>query len=183
VAKGHKKNLSFLFTFSKTYAMFCDMDRTTLTAHIHYDPVTGVFTRRRKWGSKPAGSVIGCLSPQGYWQIGVCGRTYAAHRLAWLYMTGDWPAGDIDHINRTRADNRFTNLRAVSRSENLQNARRRDNNTSGYTGVSWSKSKKRWRANIMVLGRPLNLGYFKNIADAVAAREKAASQLHPFRVP
>ncbi len=158
------------------------MDSNLLRSLVHYDPETGVFTRLKKWGSKPVGSVIGGLSPQGYWQIAVQGKTYPAHRLAWLYMTGMWPDKDIDHVNRNRADNRFCNLRAVTRSENLQNASLRRNNASGVTGVSWCKRDKRWRAHIMVLGRPLNLGRYKTKEEAVNARKKAATQLHPFTV-
>ncbi len=158
------------------------MDSKSLRTFVHYDPDTGVFTRRKKWGPKPAGSVIGGLSPQGYWQIGINGKTYPAHRLAWLYVTDVWPDGDIDHINQNRADNRFCNLRVATRSENLQNARLRKNNQSGVTGVSWHAKKQRWRAHIMILGRRLFLGQFKSKEEAVSARKKAATQLHPFAV-
>jgi hypothetical protein len=181
VAKDHA-NFYFLLENKNRCGHTLSMDAETLRALIHYDPLTGVFTRRKAWGSKPTGSVIGGLNRHGYWQISVDKRTYTAQRLAWLYMTGSWPCSDVDHINRDRYDNRFENLREASRSENLQNARRRDNNTSGYTGVSWSKSKKRWRAEIMVDGKRMYLGRFKTKEEAATARQKATVQFHPFAV-
>ena len=94
---------------------------TTLRATLHYDPDTGKFTRKIARGSKAVGDEPGSFNPVGYWQIGVCGRTYTAQRLAWYYTTGEWPEHDIDHINRDKLDNRIANLRAISRSENLKN--------------------------------------------------------------
>lgn len=93
----------------------------TLRATLLYDPDTGVFTRAITRGSLAAGTKAGSLNRVGYWQIGVCGRTYTAQRLAWFYVHGDWPDGDIDHINRDKLDNRIANLRVISRSENLRN--------------------------------------------------------------
>lgn len=94
---------------------------STLRATLLYDPDTGVFTRAISRGSYAVGTIAGSLNKSGYWQIGVCGRTYTAQRLAWYYAHGEWPDDDIDHINRDKLDNRLINLRVVSRSENLRN--------------------------------------------------------------
>ena len=93
----------------------------TLRATLIYHSDTGLFTRALTRGSLLAGSSAGSLNRAGYWQIGVCGRTYTAQRLAWYYKHGTWPSGDIDHINRDKLDNRINNLRVLSRAENLRN--------------------------------------------------------------
>jgi hypothetical protein len=94
---------------------------TTLRNTLEYDPASGQFIRKIARGTLPVGSTAGSLNRAGYWQIGVCGRTYTAQRLAWYYVHGDWPQDDIDHINRNKLDNRLVNLRVISRSDNLRN--------------------------------------------------------------
>lgn len=145
---------------------------------LDYDPHTGVITRKTRWGSKGPGSVPGGISPQGYRQIGVYGRTYPAHRLAWLLTYGVWPADDIDHINRNRDDNRITNLRLATRSENLHNTGAQPNNTSGHKGVNWHKRACKWEARICVHRKQKHLGFYANIEDAINAR-RAAENARP----
>lgn len=105
---------------------------------LHYDPVTGHFT----WivansNRAPAGTPAGRTgNSHGYCPIGIDGKRYRAHRLAWLYMTGEWPPEHIDHINGVRSDNRWHNLRAATLKENNRNMGLQRNNAAGYKGVS-----------------------------------------------
>jgi hypothetical protein len=88
---------------------------------LHYDPESGAIT----WASRPSsrvkvGMLAGKVHPtQGYRQVRADKSLYYAHRLAWLYMTGEWPAADVDHINHVRDDNRWSNLRGATRSQNI----------------------------------------------------------------
>ncbi len=155
------------------------MEHELLRTAFNYDPTTGVFTRKKKWGSKPIGSVVGGLSRDGYVQIGFNGRTHTAQRLAWLYVYGHWPVGVVDHINRNRTDNRIENLRDVSRPENANNSGPRQHSQSGVKGVSLRslrngrRPKKAWRADIMVNDKRKFLGNFYTVEDAAAARANA----------
>ena len=151
---------------------------------LHYDPETGVFTwlarpvtthQVRTWNAKFVGSVAG--SPNsGYCGVRIRGRLFYAHRLAWLYMTGEWPAAEIDHINGDPKDNRWSNLRAATPKQNQANKRRQKNNTSGFKGVSWDKDAQNWRADIRVEYRHLALGYFNTPEEAHYAYCAAAKK-------
>ncbi len=141
---------------------------------LSYDPESGVFTRRVGAGRWPAGSIAGSLDTTpvtgGYIKIYLRGRRYRAHRLAWLYMTGEWP-DQIDHISHDRADNRWSNLRDVAKTENSRNRTLNSNNKSGFRGVSWHKQTGKWLAYINPSPRfRKSIGYYDTIIDAVAAR-------------
>lgn len=114
------------------------------------------------------------LHPDGYIYIRIEGKSYRAHRLAWLYMTGDWPSDQIDHINRTRGDNRWGNLREATQAQNKINANAPANNTSGHTGVAWNAKRGRWHSYISVGGKKITLGRFKCLDEAIASRRNAA---------
>lgn len=149
-----------------------------LRSILNYDPTTGIFTRRvRTSNPVRVGDVAGSLNGVGYLNISIHSRLYLAHRLAWLYMYGEWPKLDIDHINRNRSDNRIANLRDVSRRQNLQNAGKRSDNTSGHTGVHWNKQRSKWQARIAPGQKTINLGLFESLEEAAAAR-KAAEKLY-----
>ena len=109
---------------------------------LSYDPETGVFTRLVKAAQRVrVGDIAGHKAPTGYWVIKIDNVSYRAHRLAWFYMTEAWPAADIDHIDGNKANNRIANLRDVTRSVNVQNAKRaRSSNKSGFLGVSQHES-------------------------------------------
>ncbi|MGJ4857061.1 HNH endonuclease signature motif containing protein [Labrys sp. La1] len=112
-----------------------------------------------------------------YERIQIDGKAYRAHRLAWLYMHGEWPAEEVDHINGDKFDNRIANLRACSKSQNQANCGTGRNNTSGFKGVSWHKGRGMWVARIQVEGRPRSLGYHADKKVAAAAYDRAAKEL------
>lgn len=143
---------------------------------LHYDPETGTFT----WLAKARGGITtgystGYASKRGDIIITVDYVQRKAHRLAWLYMTGEWPQQDIDHKNGIRADNRWENLREATASQNLANARLRSNNTSGFKGVTWDRERKKWVAQIRVRGRHIHVGRYTSPEEAHVAYMRAAT--------
>ena len=153
--------------------------RTELTAErlrqlLHYCPRTGRFHWRVKRGNAAAGFEAGSGSKDGYRTIEIDGRPYYAHRLAWLYVHGEHPAGQIDHKNNKPADNRIRNLRDGPAQKNGWH--RTSRSISGIKGVSLRGS--RWRARIAVDGQRIELGSFGTRAEARAACQDAALRLH-----
>lgn len=155
-----------------------DLTCEELRRIILYDPQTGSFTwkvaaaRRVKVGG-PAGGKSG-----RYVCIRIHGRLYRAHRLAWLYVTGQWPKDQVDHINGVEDDNRFLNLREATNTENQRNRKKKKDNTSGFKGVCFVKSKRLWMASIVVQRKSINLGYFRAPEDAHRAYCAAAKKYH-----
>lgn len=117
----------------------------------------------------------------GYIKIIINKKAYFAHRLAWLYVCGEWPKHQIDHINQIKDDNRFSNLRDAMDVENKRNRTKQKNNTSGVNGVSWYKRDKKWFAYIKVNGKQLDLGRHKDRFEAICAR-KSAENKHGFHL-
>lgn len=144
---------------------------------LHYDPATGIF----RWRVRPAkrvraGDIAGHLNPNGYITIRVDGRLYYAQQLAFLYVTGEWPAGDVDHRDGVRANNRWENLRPATRSENLRNMRLRSDNRSGLKGAHYRPSRGKWQSSIRVGNRTIRLGSFDSAEAAHAAYCEAAKK-------
>ena len=145
---------------------------------LHYDPETGVFTwlvTRNNFVR--AGRVAGVPNSSGHIQIMIDGRAYFAHRLAFLYVTGEWPRHHVDHINCEEADNRWLNLREATGTQNNANARRRTDNSTGYKGVSWYKDGRCYRAYIRKAGHLHYLGSFSEPQEAHAAYVRAADRM------
>jgi hypothetical protein len=142
---------------------------------LSYEATTGVFT----WRQKPAkwmhaGAVAGCLNHYGYTVIRLEGELHYAHRLAWLWMTGNWPKEQIDHRNGNRNDNRWENLREASNQLNQANVRRRKK--SGLKGITKYKPNGKWQAQIMVDQKHISLFYFTCPAAAHLAYVVAANE-------
>lgn len=144
-----------------------------LKSLLHYDPATGVFTWKVKRPKRKPGDVAGSPHNRGYYKVAVCGNYYQAHRLVFLYMTGDWPEQVVDHINGNKMDNRWENLRPVSQSVNMSNQTLYKNNQSGVPGVTKSRRNNMWFAGIKLNNRSWHLGYFRDWFDAVCARKSA----------
>lgn len=151
-----------------------------LKSVIHYDPDTGAFTWIVQKGRSKAGAKAGTLNGCGYVSIWIDGKQYKASRLAWLYVHGKLPVGDVDHINRNRADDRISNLRVGTHAENMQNISWRLANKSGAAGVNWHKKTGKWTAQISVDKKKIYLGVFNRIEDAIAARTAAKAKYHKF---
>jgi HNH endonuclease len=139
-----------------------------------YDSETGILTWRMRRGSAGAGSPAGTLHSKGYLLVRVDGVRFLAHRLAWLLAHGEWPRGEIDHTDGEPSNNRITNLRVVTRTQNNINTKLSRNNTSGITGVIWDRRKRKWWAQLKLYGRLKHLGYFTSKEEAETARLQAA---------
>jgi hypothetical protein len=141
---------------------------------LEYNPETGVFTRlTHRNNNAKIGDIAGSKGKNGYVIIYIDGIGYPAHRLAWLYMYGEWPKYHLDHIDHVRHHNMISNLREADVYKNQKNRTINKNNSSGYTGVSWYKLTNRWVAQIRVNNKILNLGYFLDKSEAIKAREEA----------
>lgn len=154
-----------------------ELTQSDLHRFLSYDQETGIF----RWlVSKPrarAGDVAGYAGGGGYLRVQVAGKSYALHRLAFLYVEGAMPNEEVDHINRDRHDNRFANLRKIAKAANLRNKGVYRNSTSGLTGVY--PRGNRYRALIQRDGRRVSLGTFDSIDEAKQAYADAKRVLHP----
>lgn len=147
-----------------------------------YDPKTGVFRWRRSAGTARSGEEAGWVHKSGYVYVGLNGRSFKAHRLAWMYVYGKDPQGLLDHIDRNKANNRIHNLRVVSDSQSNQNKKAYRNNTSGYKGVGWYAKNKKWRVRIQHERRIILVGFFDTVEEALAARQCAEKRYHTHAV-
>lgn len=146
---------------------------------LEYNQDTGDFTWRHNVAKNvKAGRKAGYRRSNGYIVITIQGRCYFAHRLAWLFIYGEWPT-QIDHVNHDRADNRICNLREVSTSVNGKNRRLGNNNSTGIIGVYKIKNSGRWQAAITINNKLKGLGRFDDFFEACCAR-KSAERKHGY---
>ena len=138
---------------------------------LDYDLETGIFRWKVASAKKvKIGCAAGTVTVQGYIAIKVEGKIRLAHRLAWIYVHGYFPEYQIDHINGIRTDNRWINLRHVSRSCNLQNRCVSSRNTSGFPGVCFNNNIKKWQAYISIHCKLYIIGLHETALDAALAR-------------
>jgi hypothetical protein len=147
-----------------------------------YSPKDGLLTWKFESGNIKKGFEVGTLdstpkSKTKYRKVSVFNISYKVHRIIWLMQTGDWPEGDVDHIDGDGLNNKWDNLRDVTHSQNLMNAAVRSDSTSGYKGVSYDKARDRWYAYINIDGKRKMLGRHKTMQEAVTARQNAESEL------
>lgn len=166
-------------------------EQTLLVELLDYDPETGDISWKTRdpkhfksrayadfWNSRYAGKPAFTSRTSGYTHGTIFDVAYRGHRVIWKWMTGEEP-DFIDHINGTRDDNRWSNLRSVPKVENEKNVKLRIDNTSGHVGVQWSLQMQKWSAQVHVNNRIRHLGFYHSIDDAIRAR-KAGERKYNF---
>jgi len=151
-----------------------------LHERLRYKPETGkLFWREhesmpRQWNARYGGTeALAVVDKDNHLRGKLDCKTYYSHRVIWAMEHGFWPVHQIDHIDGNPSNNRIENLRDVAQSVNLRNKKKQITNTSGSNGVYFVKNKKKWRAAVTIDYKEQHLGYFDNIEDAIAARQKA----------
>ena len=153
-------------------------DQFYLKTHFNYDQETGIFSRKVKVSNRSEiGKPLLAGKNSGRIIIHIKNKVYKAHHLAWVYVYGVWPK-EIDHINNDPTDNRISNLRESTRSENLYNKRKTKKNKSGVKGVSWDEDRKKWFVRIGFNGKNYALGRYENFNDAVSVITEARKKHH-----
>jgi hypothetical protein len=156
--------------------------RAELTAEyvrsiLHYDPVTGIWRWREIIGTRNlyAGQRAGSINQDtGYRNIRISNIACVSARLIWLYMTGEWPPNEVDHINTDKSDDMWDNLRLANHTQQRWNTNVTSRNTSGYKCVYPQKRDGRWYATITIDGKRVFLGSFSTKERASIAYINAA---------
>lgn len=167
---------------TKPYRKPAPCDHATLLKLLHYDPETGIFTWlprpiqqqqdkswNARWAGKRAGSHwVGSRSGP-YWKLVILWQVHYAHRIAWFYMTGEWPEEDIDHKDGDGVNNRWANFRLATPSQNHQNMKPRTDCASGLKGAYYDKRRGRYFSQITISGKLRRIGTFSSAEEAHAA--------------
>ena len=157
---------------------------------VEYDPLRGTFVWKFRpvsmfksekfqkiWNTRFANQkAFSVDNKAGYLKGAVLGKEYLAHRVAWAVYHGSWPCGEIDHINGNRSDNRISNLREASRTENARNCT--NTGSFGYSGVIYEAKLRKFRARIMADRKSHHIGLYGCPTVAAICRDKAALRLH-----
>ncbi|WP_338633059.1 HNH endonuclease [Afipia carboxidovorans] len=155
-----------------------------LRTRIAFDPATGILTwrfnpaGRAQWNGRFAGKRASNVSSHGYVRVNFKRRLLYGHRVAWAIFYGEWPVLEIDHINGCGTDNRISNLRLATRTQNVRNIRRSSANKSGYKGVCLFRQTGRWAAAISVNNKTIHLGFFSTKEAAYEAYCTASQKYH-----
>lgn len=137
----------------------------------NYNPITGHLVRKITTSNNGLqGSIVGSRNTLGYLRVSINNISYYVHRVIWLWCYGYMPEHILDHINRNPADNRLTNLREVSDQCNVRNTCNRCDNISNIKGVSYDTKNHKWRVNITVDSKTVNLGRYRDFDEAVCTR-------------
>lgn len=153
---------------------------------LEYDPDTGLFIWKvrplgpKEWNTRFAGkSAFAFVGKRGYCVSTIDNNpALTAHRVAWAIFYGEWPSGEIDHINGVTTDNRIENLRLATSAQNSHNTRSHKDSVSRFKGVSFDSARGKWCAEIMKNGRRWRLGRFSTEEDAAKAYAEKALELH-----
>ena len=139
---------------------------------LEYSPETGIFTYKKLVGNRRAGTIAGSKDAKGYLSLSIDKIKYKAHRVAWLVYYGVWPEGELDHINRVKTDNKISNLRKVTSTQNgINRLVRASTNKTGFMGVT--NKGNRYEANIQYNNKIKYLGSFKTAEEASKAYQLA----------
>ncbi len=164
-----------------------DLTAEDIRQLLDYDPATGIFIWRERVGddqytvafnTRFLGKTAGTKDHLGYFRILVFGKLYLAHRLVWLWMTGLWPIKHLDHIDRNPSNNAFSNLRECTHAQNHWNITKSKTNRCGFKGVTFQKSRGKFRSEIKFNRRRVVLGRFDTAEEAHAAYIVAAQKYH-----
>lgn len=146
---------------------------STIQGRVFYCPETGAFFNQN--GSQK----VLRMDHRGYMRVNITGAgALLAHRVAWMLVHGSIPKSHIDHIDSDKTNNRINNLRVCTHNQNQHNQGIRKNNKSGFKGVSWMKSNRKWHAQICCNSKVKHLGFYDEKEDAARAYDKAAIEIH-----
>lgn len=155
------------------------LSRKRLRELLRYEPRTGDFIWLKATSNRvEKGALAGCAKDHNgarYILLGIDGRLYHAHRVAWFYMTGTWPQKELDHKDGNGWNNSWANLREATPAENQCNTKLRSDNLSGVKGITFYAGRKK---PYRVWLNCRSLGSFATLAEAKAVRELAARESH-----
>lgn len=156
-----------------------ELSHQKLLEYLIYYPLLGLWEwRNPSIMNKRPRTTVGTISVYGYRIITINGTKYRSGRLAWFYMTGEWPTQEIDHDDRDKINDKWDNLRDLFRSENALNRDLQSNNTTGVRGVYWSEERQKWVVQVKKDGINYSGGRFDSLSEAIVVRDSVALELH-----